>query len=143
MPSFSFLWPVGLVVLSNIVYQICSKSVPAGMSPFASLTITYLVGAAASLLAFFVLGKGASIGDELHKVNWAPFVLGLVIVGLEVGFIYAYRAGWEVSVASVVQSSFLAVALLLVGHALYGEELSPTKLLGVAICLVGLYFINR
>ncbi len=143
MPSISFLWPIGLVVLSNVMYQICSKSVPAGMSPFASLAITYLVGAAASLVAFFALGKGASITDELHKANWAPFVLGLVIVGLEVGFIYAYRAGWEVSVASVVQSSFLAVALLFVGHALFGEALSPTKLLGVAICLVGLYFLNR
>lgn len=143
MLSFSYLWPIGLVVLSNVVYQICSKGVPAGMSPFASLFITYLVGAAASLVAFFALGDHASLGAELRKANWAPFVLGIVILGLEVGFIYAYRAGWEVSLASVVQSSFLAVALLVVGYLLYGEALSPTKLLGVAICLVGLYVLNR
>lgn len=143
MPSFSFIWPLGLVVLSNTVYQICSKAVPQNMSPFVSLFITYVVGAVASLVAFAISGRGSSLVDEFHKANWAPFVLGIVIVGLEVGFIYAYRAGWEVSVASVVQSSFLAVALLVVGFALYGESLSLTKLAGVAICMVGLYFINR
>lgn len=142
MPSLAFMWPIGLVVLSNVVYQICSKGVPGNMSPFASLFVTYVVGAVASLVAFFALGNHEGFAHELHKVNWAPFVLGLVIVGLEVGFIYAYRAGWEVSTASVVQSSFLAVALLFVGYALYGETLSWTKVLGVAICLVGLWFIN-
>lgn len=143
MPSFSYAWPIGLVVLSNVVYQICSKAMPQDMSPFVSLGITYVVAAIASLTAFFALGRQAGLANELHKANWAPFVLGIVIVGLEVGFIFAYRAGWEVSVASVVQSSFLAVALLVVGHLLYGEALSPTKLLGIVICLVGLYFINR
>ncbi|MBR3313406.1 MAG: EamA family transporter [Atopobiaceae bacterium] len=143
MPSFSFVWPIGLVVLSNVAYQICSKSVPGNMSPFVSLFVTYVVGAVASLVAFFALGNHGGFAHELHKANWAPFALGLVIVGLEVGFIYAYRAGWEVSMASVVQSSFLAVALLVVGFVLYGEALSWTKVLGVAICLVGLWFINR
>ena len=143
MLSFSYLWPIGLVVLSNVVYQICAKSVPGGMSPFVSLFVTYSVGAIASLVLFFLLGRHANLVDELRKINWAPFVLGIVIVGLEVGFIYAYRAGWEVSTASVVQSSFLAVALLLVGSSLFGETLSLTKIVGVVICLVGLYFINR
>ena len=46
---FSYVWPMALEVLSNTAYQICAKSVPEGMNPFASLTVTYLVGAAASL----------------------------------------------------------------------------------------------
>jgi hypothetical protein len=41
---FYFIWPIGLVVISNVVYQICAKSVPRDMNPFASLTITYLIG---------------------------------------------------------------------------------------------------
>ena len=143
MPSFSYVWPIGLVVLSNVVYQMCSKGVPADMNPFVSLAITYAVGVVVSLVAFFFLGRQTNLAQELHKANWAPFVLGIVIVGLEVGFIHAYRAGWEVSMASVVQSSFLAIALLVVGHLVYGEAISPSKLAGMAICLVGLYFLNR
>ena len=29
---FSYIWPIALVVLSNVVYQICAKSVPEGMN---------------------------------------------------------------------------------------------------------------
>ena len=138
---FAFIWPIGLVVLSNVLYQICAKSVPSGMDPFASLTITYLVGAVVSMTLYFSLG-GRDLIREYSRLNWAPIVLGLVIVGLEVGFIFAYKAGWPVSTASIVQSSFLAVALILVGWLLYRETLSWNKLVGVAICLVGLVVIN-
>ena len=139
---FSYLWPITLVILSNIVYQICAKSVPEGMNPFASLTVTYVVGAVISCVIFFVSGKNGSLLGEIGKTNWAPIVLGVVIVGLEVGFVYAYRAGWQVSMASIVQSAVLAVALLFVGRLLYKEPLSWTKLVGISACLVGLAFIN-
>ena len=72
-----------------------------------------------------------------------PILLGVSVVGLEVGFLYAYRAGWPVSTASIVQSAFLALALLVVGAALYQEAVTPSKVLGVALCLAGLFFINR
>ncbi len=42
---FSYIWPIALVVISNTLYQVCAKSVPEGMNPLASLTVTYLVGA--------------------------------------------------------------------------------------------------
>ncbi len=136
------IWPIALVICSNIVYQICAKSAPADMHPMASLTVTYLVGAVCSLLLYFMMERGGSILREYTKLNWAPLVLGLVIVGLEVGFLYAYRLGWEVSRASIVQSAFLSVALLFVGKLLYGEPLTLRKLLGVGICLAGLWVIS-
>ena len=140
---FAYIWPIALVVISNVVYQLCTKGVPADVSPFASLTLTYLIGAVCSLLMFFVTARGENLFREFSRMNWAPYVLGLVIVGLEVGFIYAYRAGWAVSTASLVQSAFLSSALVFVGYFLYHEPLTPSKLLGVVICLVGLVFINR
>ena len=140
---FDYVWPIALVVLSNTVYQICAKEVPEKMDPFASLTITYLVGAAVSFALFGLLNRGGSIVAEYQKLNWAPFVLGLVLVGLETGFIYAYRAGWTVSTAAIVQSAFLGVALIFVGMLLYKEVITPTKVAGILICLVGLYFINK
>ena len=138
----SYLWPIALVVFSNVVYQICAKSVPHEMHPFASLTVTYTVSALVCLVLFFVLNRGGHLFREYAKLNWAPIVFGVVLVGLEVGFIYAYKAGWPVSTAQTVQSAVLAVALLLVGFLLYREPLRWNKVVGVAICLVGLVFIN-
>lgn len=139
---WNMIWPIGLVVLSNVVYQICAKSVPSGLNPFAALTVTYLVGAVASAVLFFVLGKQSNPIKELSNLNWAPFVLGFVIVGLEVGFIYAYKAGWTVSTAALVQGVALAIILIFVGFLLYKEALTWNKLVGIGICLVGLFFIN-
>ena len=131
----SYVWPIALVVFSNTLYQICAKEVPGGVNAFATLTVTYLVGALAS-------GNGASLLQEYGRLNWASFLLGLVIVGLEAGWIYAYKAGWPVSTAFIVQSAILAGFLLLVGYLLYHEPLAWNKIAGVVICLIGLYVIN-
>ncbi len=139
---FQYVWPVLLVVLSNTVYQICTKGVPKDMNPFASLIITYLVGAVVSLIMFFVLGDSQNILTELRKTNWTPFVLGVVIVGLEVGFIYAYKAGWKVSAAQIVTSSILGVILIIVGYVGYKEAITWNKIVGVIVCLAGLGLIN-
>ena len=138
----SYIWPIGLVIASNILYQICAKSIPDGVSPFAGLTVTYLTAAAVSLLLFFVTAPKASLTGEIGKLSLSSVVLGIVIIGLEFGFIEAYKAGWPVSTASIVQSAFLAVALVFVGRLLYQEPLSWNKLVGVAICLAGLVLIN-
>jgi len=139
---FSYIWPIALLVASNTIYQICAKSVPEGMNPFASLTVTYLIGAAASTVLYFVLRSDGTLMKEYSKLNWAPFALGIVIVGLEAGWIYAYKAGWQVSTGFIVQSAFLAMVLLLVGYFIYHESVTWNKAAGVVICLIGLIFIN-
>ena len=139
---FSYLWPIALVVLSNTLYQICAKSVPEGMNPLASLTITYLIGAVVSCALYYLLNRDADLFREIRLTNWAPVVLGIVIVGLEVGFIYAFRAGWQVSMAQIVSAALLAVILIFVGYLLYREAITWNKIVGIAICLAGLVLIN-
>lgn len=138
----SYIWPIALIVLSNTLYQICAKSVPEGMNPFASLTVTYLVGAILSAILYYALGSHTGLLKEYGKLNWAPIVLGVVIVGLEAGYIFAFQAGWQVSTAQVVQAAVLAGVLLFVGWLLYHEALTWNKILGIVICLIGLVFIN-
>lgn len=139
----SMIWPIALVVLSNVVYQVCAKGVPKDMDTMASMTITYAVGAICSAVMFFMMNRNSSLLQEYSKMNWAPILLGISVVGLEVGFIYAYKNGWSVSTASIVQSAFLAVALLFVGALLYREAISLSRIVGVGFCLIGLFFLNR
>ena len=139
---FTYIWPIALVVLSNTLYQVCAKSVPEGMNPLASLTVTYLVGAAVSCAMYYILNRNADLLKEIRLTNWAPIVLGIVIVGLEVGFIYAFRAGWQISMAQIVSSAVLAVILIFVGYMLYHEAITWNKIVGIIICLAGLVLIN-
>ena len=139
----SMVWPIALVIISNIIYQICAKGVPKDMDAMASMTATYLVGAVCSAVMFFIMNKGGSLLHEYTKINWAPILLGISVVGLEVGYIYAYKNGWAVSTLSIVQSAFLAVALIAVGALLYHEAITANKIIGIVVCLVGLYLINK
>ena len=139
---FSYIWPIALVSLSNTLYQVCAKSVPEGMNPLASLTITYLIGAVLSCALYYILNRDANLFREIRLTNWAPIVLGIVIVGLEVGFIYAFRAGWQVSVAQIVSSAVVAVMMIFVGYLLYHEAVTWNKIVGIIICLAGLVLIN-
>lgn len=135
-------FPVLIVVLSNTVYHICTKSVPQGVNTFASLSVTYAVGAIASAAIYFLTQKNPNLLAQYRGLNWSSFVLGLSIIGLEAGYILMYKVGWDVSVGQIVQSAFLAVALIFVGYLLFGEAITLRKILGIAVCLGGLYLIG-
>ena len=137
------LWPIALAVCSDIFYQIAAKSTPAQLNPFASLTVTYLIGAAFSVIIFFITSKGGNLLHEITSINWTAFILGLAIVGLEAGSIYMYKVGWNMNTGYILKASFLAVALIIVGYLVYKEQVSATKIAGIAVCMVGLYLINR
>ena len=136
-------WPIGLIILSNIVYHICSKQTPEGIDPLAAVTVTYAVGAVASLIMYFLLNKEPSLSREYSSLNWTSFLLGVAIVGLEVGTMYMYRVGWNVNTGHLFHSTIFTVALLLMGKFLYGETLTATKLIGVVVCMVGAWLIKQ
>lgn len=141
--NISMLWPVALVVFSNLFYQVSAKGTPENINPLASLTVTYLVGAAFSAVLYCLTTRGGNLLSELCKLNWAPFVLGLCVVGLEAGCIYMYKVGWDVSIAHTVHSTILAIALIFLGFFAYHEPITPNKLIGLVFTMIGLFFINR
>jgi len=61
---FNYVWPLALVVLSNVLYHSCAKSVPKELNPLASLTVTYAIGAIVSLVFFFLLNPNVNIAAE-------------------------------------------------------------------------------
>ena len=80
---FSYIWPLVIIVVSNTVYQICAKAIPSQMNVYASMTVTYAVATVFSLVAFFVTSKGGNIFKEFSYSNWATFLIGVVITGLD------------------------------------------------------------
>lgn len=120
----------------------CAKSTPQGVNSFASLTITYLIAAAASLIMFFVTGEQKNIWQEFSKANWTSAVLGIAVLALEFGYICIYRAGWKVSTASVIANIALACVLVFVGMLLYKETITLRQIIGMLVCAAGLYLIG-
>lgn len=115
----AYFWPLILVVASNSVYHICAKSLPESVDPLASLTVTYLIGSIFSGILYFVTNRGgANLLHEYSQMNWAPYLLGLAVVGLEAGSMHAYKAGWPVSAFQVSSAAAIATILVFIGSCL-------------------------
>lgn len=105
--------------------------------------ITYLIGALTSAVVYFLTSKNSNILAEYKHINWTTFVLGLAIVGIEAGSIYMYQAGWNLNTGQIVHSSLSAIAFLFFGFLLFKEPITWNKVVGMFICLLGLYIINK
>ena len=140
---FNYIWPIGMIVVANIIYNITTKETPQGANAFLSLSVTYGVAMVATFLIFFFTRKGESVGVAFGKLNWTSYVLGVVVIGLELGYIFAFRNGWQVNMTSIVANIILAISLVVVGFLLYHEKLSITQVIGVVLCLGGLVLVCK
>lgn len=138
-----FYGAMALIVVSVTSYQLTQKAMPADANPFLSLALAYVFSLAVclALLLFFPLRTG--LGEALRQTNWATYALGLSVVGIEVGFLLAYRAGWQISSAPLVANALGALVLIPAGALLFSERVTPSQAAGILLCLVGLVLINR
>ena len=140
---FLFWFSIGLTVLSNVIYHMAQKLTPSQANPMLSLAVTYVLAVIVTvvLLPFFPLQGG--LVASLRQLNWSAAALALAVVGLELGFLLAYRAGWNISLAGFLSNATVGVILIPVGLLLFRERINPINVLGVVVCIAGLIMINR
>jgi len=73
----------------------------------------------------------------------AVVAVGLGALLIELGFLLTYRAAWPVSIASVITNGLVAILLMPIGAALFGESITAIKVAGVVLCLLGLSLLQR
>lgn len=143
MTKFQFLYisPLFLVIFSNIFYHLTSKACPKELNPFISLSVTYLTSLIISLiLAFLTVTKPVSY--EISKINFTSILLGLAIIGVEGGYLFLYRNGWDISKGSLIANVCTAVILLLIGIFLFKEHISLPIISGIVLCITGIFLIT-
>lgn len=140
---FMYVLPIVLIVVSNIVYNVCQKSTPSNVNPFSALLITYLTAAILTLIASVFYKSEKGFLQSFNELNWTSVALGVAIVGLELGYLLAYRAGWNISVGSLVANIILAILLIPIGILFYKEGFALNQIIGVVFCMVGLILINK
>jgi hypothetical protein len=135
-----------LTIISNMGYHLAQRSISGAVNPLVSLLVTYLVALTATLVALpFFAGTGAAGGsvlDQLKAANWASYALGLAAVGLELGFLLVYRAGWKISLAALTSNAIVTVLLIPVGLLFFHEQLGLKKMVGIVFATVGLWLIG-
>lgn len=140
---FMYIFSIVLVVVSNVMYHLCQKSTPQKANPFSALIVTYLTAAFVSFIAFHFYKTDKGLFQSFKDLNWTSIALGFCVIGLEFGYLMAYRAGWNISVGSLVANIFLALILIPAGILFYKEGFDFNKILGAIFCIAGLVLINR
>ena len=138
-----FYTSFAIVVFSSVLYHISQRTIAPGAHPVISLIVTYLVAIGLSTILLLVFPLRTSLREAIGELNRASLVLAVAIVGLEIGFLLAYRAGWNVSLAGVATNVAGALVLLPVGIAFFKERPSALNLVGVVVCLLGLWMVNH
>jgi hypothetical protein len=138
-----FYVSIGLAIVSSLVYHVSQKATPGSAHPILALIVTYIVATVVCLIILPFVPLRAGLIESLKQLNWASYLLALSIVGLEIGFLMAYRGGWNISQAAVFVNAAVAVVLIPVGIVAFREKASLLNLLGVAFCIVGLFLINQ
>ncbi|MFA6807651.1 MAG: EamA family transporter [Eubacteriales bacterium] len=140
---FIYVFSIVLIVASNVMYNICQKSTPQNANPFSALIVTYLTATIITVVAYLFQKTDKSFLQSITDLNWTSVTLGVAIVGLEFGYLLTYRAGWNISIGSLVANIILAVMLIPIGILFYKEGFDVSKIFGVAFCILGLVLINR
>src|SRR5262245_61706270 len=132
-----------LAIVSTVAYHLVLKVTPSGVNPILSLAATYAVVAILLSAAYLVAPAAMPLREGVRLLNWTVLGLAAAIILLDIGFLMLYRSGFDVSLGQLITQSAASLILLGLGVVLFREKLSIANLAGIALCVVGLWLINR
>lgn len=135
--------PLITIIVGGLLYQFAQKSIAKGLNAYFVIIIAYLVGIVLCLLCNWLYPAEGSLTDAFRKSNWAVYGIGVGAVLVEIGFLLAYRQGWQISMTSMLVNMVISLVLVPVGLLLYKERISGWNALGMAFYFAGLVLLAR
>ena len=142
--------PILLTVASSAAYHFILKQVSSKGSLFLMLFGTYLISALICLGLYFSFALGESSANQNQSSSFLKpentvyiVVLALSLVGIELGYLLAYKSGGQVGQVSMIAQAISMIVLLGVGLYLGKDQVTLTKALGVATGLISFALLAR
>ena len=132
-----------LIIVGVLLYSVSQKSIPKDANALVAIASTYFIALVSCVVVLLFNGEFKKGTSFFNHQKLLPIVfLGISIIMVELGFLYAYRTGWKISTASIITGSFTTVALALIGVMWYREELTIINIVGIVLSLIGVILIN-
>ncbi|MBL8207427.1 MAG: hypothetical protein JNM09_24555 [Blastocatellia bacterium] len=135
--------PIIIIIIGGLLYQFSQKSITKGINAYFVIIIAYLAGIVLCLICNWIYPAEGSLTEAFKKSNWAVLGVGAGAVLVEIGFLVAYRQGWQISLTSMLVNMVISLVLVPVGLLVYKEKLSGWNGLGIAFYFAGLLLISK
>jgi drug/metabolite transporter (DMT)-like permease len=137
-----YYFPLILTVVANLYYHIAQKNTSNKINPFFSLFITYFFAMLLSAIIIIFYKHKNTFVENIKELNWSAFLLGIVIVLLELGFLLAYRLGWNISTTQIISTITVTIILAPIGKIFFKESISFINIVGIGVSIVGVILMN-
>lgn len=133
-----------MVILSTISYHLLIRSIVGNHeSPVTILLLVYITALIISFILFLYTGKLNLHSLFSIKHIWKYLLIGLSVIGIELGYILAYRSGWNINSTALFSNTAVGVLIIPLGYVFFQEGLSINKTIGIVLCIAGLILINK
>jgi drug/metabolite transporter (DMT)-like permease len=139
---FAMVWPMATIVASFIIYHMAIKALRPDLHPLAFLIGVYIIALVSTIGLWIAFPNLGPTGVRAEDMVWVV-LLGIALVGIEFGFLMAYRNGWTVSVAPTFSNVTLALIMAPIGMIFLKERLGWQGFAGLALCVLGLILMAR
>ena len=137
-----YFFAILLATFGTVLYHLFQKITPADVHPMFALVVTYATSTVLSILLIPLFPMSTSFVEMIKRINWVSVGLGVAIVGVEVGYLLAYRVGWRISLGAIVSDVAVVMLLVPIGILLFREKLSTVNCVGIVLCVAGLVMAN-
>ena len=132
-----------LVISGNLIYHLSQKSLPKEANPLYTMIIVYGIAIIACAVCALVYPSGKTFLQSARETSLTVLLLGLSVAMIEVGFLFVYRVGWNVSTASITTSVTVTLVLIPIGVLAFKEHLTVRNVVGLLFCLLGLVLVAK
>ncbi len=136
------IWPMVTIIASFLMYHLAIKAIRPDLHPLAFLIGVYVVALTLTIGLWILFPNLGPTGLQAGDMVWVV-VLGIALVGIEFGFLMAYRNGWTVAVAPTFSNVTLALIMAPIGMIFLKERLGWQGVSGLALCVIGLVLMAR
>ena len=129
------------MIASFTLYQLCLKFLRPEANALGFQTVAYGL---AFLGASFLWYKNSALGQNVLQTR--DIVLAVLfaasVIGLEYGYVEAYRQGWPIDSTPAMVTAATTVLLIPFAAVMLNDGITLSKLSGVALCIGGIFLIS-
>jgi drug/metabolite transporter (DMT)-like permease len=133
--------PLIFVIASVTLYNVVLKFAPKELNPLLMVILAYAIGIVFCLFGSLVIPGMSINARSFTSVNWTVIGLALAVVGIEMGFLLAYRAGWQVHLTPIIVHLVSTALLTVIALVFWQARLGWQQLLGLVLCAIGLVLV--